>query len=46
MTAFTTYSSRLAAAATAFALSFVLIANTVSMPSHQFAAATFVGALA
>ena len=46
MTAFTTLSSRLTAAATAFALSFVLIAGTVDVPVHQFAAATFVGALA
>ena len=46
MTAFATLSSRFAAAATALALSVVLFSNTVTVPNQQFAATTFVGALA
>jgi hypothetical protein len=40
------FSSRLAAAATAFALSFVLIAGTVTVPTEASAKTVYVGVVA
>jgi hypothetical protein len=46
MSAFTTVTSRIAAAASALALSVLLFTNTVTLPQHNLAATTFVGELA
>jgi hypothetical protein len=46
MTKTNTLSSRLGAAATAFALTFVLISGTVTMPSQAQAKTVYVGAVA
>jgi hypothetical protein len=46
MTKTSTFGSRFAAAATAFALSFVLIAGTVSAPAEASAKTVYVGVVA
>jgi hypothetical protein len=46
MTKTSTFSSRFAAAATAFALSFVLISGTVTMPAQANAKTVYIGAIA
>jgi hypothetical protein len=46
MTKTSTFGSRLTAAATAFALSFVLISATVSMPAEANAKTVYVGVVA
>ena len=46
MQTITTLSSRLAAAATALALSLVLISGTVATPSNPHSSSAYVGAIA
>ena len=45
MTTLTTLSSRIVAAASAFALSLVLFTSTVAVPQNAFAGTTYVGAV-
>ena len=46
MSVFNNLPSRIFAAASALALSVVMFSNTLTVPSHDLAAASFVGALA